>query len=103
MVRRYYRWDHSPRIGDLFNDRSRGPWRSNGFIKHIFWKNAPKEVMVMFWTKGTAMEAETYEFDEIEGKWTDRYGGTWLMEEHPNDRDAAIRIQAILKAVFGLT
>lgn len=95
--RRFYRFGHRPQRGDKFNDRNRGPWRSNGFVHAILWKEDPKEVIVKFWTKTERMESDSYTFDELEGNWTDHFGGTWII---PKEVDA---IQLLLNAVFGLT
>lgn len=98
MARRFFRWSHIPRRLDKFNDRNRGPWRSNGYIYHILWKEDPKEVLVKFWTKvDDVYETDSYTFDEIEGNWTDSFGGTWII---PKEITA---MQALLNAVFNLT
>lgn len=84
MVQRL-RWEHRPRRGDKFHDSNRGAWRSNGYILDVLWGEDPKEVVVKFYTKEHKVyETDTYTFDDIEGKWTDKHGGTWLIDEGPD-------------------
>lgn len=98
-----FRWDHLPRRGDKFHDSSRGPGKgNNGIIIHVLWDEDPKEVLVKFFVnkqffrqmpapgKGQALPekisydlcaVESYTFDEIEGRWTDKFGGSWVLDE----------------------
>lgn len=75
-----YKFDHQPRRGEKFNDQSRGPYRSNGYILDIHWRE--QEVVVKFYCKDpSSHEMNSYSFDEIEGCWTEAYGGTWIVNE----------------------
>lgn len=45
----------------------------NGYIEDIFWDE--EQIMVKFHDG----DVETYDFHDFEGKWTDKFGGTWMI------------------------
>lgn len=66
---------HKPRIGDKLNDKSRGPYRANGYIAKIHWRD--EEVTVKFYTRNhyngndqyANWEYSEYSFDQLDFCW----------------------------------
>ena len=78
------RLTHRPRARELVNDKSRGPYRANGYIQRVWWSE--QEIQVAFWTKEDGvMEYDSYDFDEFLGCWTERCGGVWILVEEEVD------------------
>ena len=66
-----------PRRGEkvwqaISHDGSRG---RNGIIAQVEYET--KEVIVLWLTTG---QVESYSFDDLEGCWTDKFGGTYILE-----------------------
>lgn len=100
------RWNtrHQPRKGEKFNDKDRGPYRANGYVVDIDWDQ--QQIQVKFWTKeDDVFEWAYYSFDEIDGCWTEKFGGTWVMVDEPGDWLLALlwklRKQRELGYIFG--
>ena len=68
-----------PRVGDAVWDQSRHTrenLQANGKIIRIDWLE--RVVIVHFYNDRGRKE---FSVDELEGRWTDRFGGTWLLDE----------------------
>lgn len=64
---------HIPRRGDKVNDTRRIP-HANGVIQRILYDGGPESVMVKF-DNGV----EFYDYEDLRNRWTDDYGGTFIL------------------------
>ena len=69
---------HFPRRGDKVNDNRRTPY-ANGFIFRVLYDDGPDEIMVKF-----DDTIETYDFEDFRSRWTDDYGGCFILVNPPN-------------------
>lgn len=66
-----------PRAGQNVWHEEKGE-HPNGIIKKVFWEQGePDEVLVRF-SDGTF---DTLDYTVLEGKWTDKFGGTWYLKK----------------------
>lgn len=57
---------------------AKGRKQPNGKVVDIDWPS--EEIQVRYYDTN---EIESFTFDELDGKWTDRYGGTWYITQEP--------------------
>lgn len=54
--------------------------QANGYILHIDWTD--EEIIVCFPAIYTFEKTiETYTFEQMEGTWADKHGGTWMLQQ----------------------
>lgn len=68
--------NHFPRRGDKVNDSRRIP-HANGTIIKLLWSDDGLEEIIVKYDNETVF----YDADEFVMKWTDRYGGAFILDE----------------------
>lgn len=68
---------HKPAIGDKVHDFRRVP-HANGSINRILYDDGPSEIIVKY-DDGLVY----YDYTDFDYCWTDRYGGTYILDKEP--------------------
>lgn len=63
----------SPRVGDKVWNQNRFDDQPNGYIIQVIW--ADREVIIKYYDRSS----EVMSWDELDGSWTDKFGGTYIL------------------------